>query len=298
MSHPDNGVLTDDDIFEIRNSITRLRKEKNVINRDVQDDIFSLLKNECKILYYPINDAKLWAFYQIDRYPDGTPRKFVFINTNLPYEKQLFAAAHELAHIWQIANDSSEILISSSDDEDPLSKDEVNSDMPSKKELIANRFAAEFLMDADTVKKLYAELVAKETKHPTELRQIALILVLMDHYIAPYKMTVLRLAELKLISSQDSKKFLGIPRVGEQSIQTLQERLGLCKRNSMITRLKQFDNFIDLAIQDYQKELLTFSKLKQLLVMFDTTPETMGISDENVSDFFTSEEMDKLLEDE
>lgn len=297
MSHPDSR-LTDMDIEKIREKIKKLRTTKNIVNRDIQDDVFTLLENECKVFYYPVPDEMLWAFYQRFEYPDGNPRKFVFINTNLPYEKQIFAAAHELAHVWQVADDIPEILISSEDGDMPVSKAETGSVHPSKKELIANRFAAEFLMDAETVRKLYMEQIRKDTRHADKIKQLVLVLILMDYYIAPYKMTVKRLEELDLITAAEAESLLEIPREGENSIRQVQTRFGLCEKNNDITRVKKFANFIDLAIQDYQKERITFSKLKQLLSIFGATPEEMGIAEDAGREFFTEEELDALLEDE
>src|SRR5665647_2934105 len=80
---------------------------------------------------------QLWAFYHKDEQEDGSLRKFVFINTSLPYEKQIFAAAHELAHIWGVSEDVSETLVTSADEDSPIRMDEVGSVHPSKDELIA-----------------------------------------------------------------------------------------------------------------------------------------------------------------
>ncbi len=298
MSHPDGGLLKEEDILRIREDIARLRKEKNIVNQDIKDGVFSLLENECKVFYYPINDSQLWAFYQKEDNEDVNSRKFVFINTNLPYEKQVFAAAHELAHIWEVSEDLPETLVTSTDQDSPIRIEEAKSASPSKNELIANRFAAEFLMDEQTVRVLYEQCVEKKTAYPKEVAQISLVLCLMDYYLAPYKMTVLRLEELDLISSHEEEVLLAVPREGENIISQLQKRLSLCERNNEITKVKKFADFINLAIQDYKKELITFAKMKQLLSIFDMTPEDMGITEEKDDEYFTSEELDAILEDE
>ena len=248
--------------------------------------------------YYPISDLRLWAFYQKDKQEDGSLRKFVFINTSLPYEKQIFAAVHELAHIWGVSADLPEMLVTSADEASPIRIEEAGSSSPSKDELIANRFAAEFLMDEQTVRVLYKKCVEGKTKYPKEVEQITFVLWLMNYYLAPYKMTVLRLEELGLISSHEEEVLLAVPREGENSISQLQKRLSLCERNNEITKVKKFADFIDLAIQDYKKELITFAKMKQLLSIFDMTPESMGMAEEKNQEYFTSEELDAMLEDE
>ncbi len=298
MSHPDGGLLKEKDILKIRADIARLRKEKNIVNRDIKDDVFTILENECRVIYYPISDTKLWAFYHKDKYEDGRLRKFVFINTSLPYERQIFAAAHELAHIWGVSADESETLVTSTDEDSPIRMDEAGSERPSKEELIANRFAAEFLMDGETVRILYERCVKEKNNYPEEVKQITLVLCLMDYYLVPFKMTVLRLLELGLISPREEEALLAVPEEGGNSIRQLQKRLGLCERNNEITGIKKFADFVDLVLKDYKKELITFSKAKQLLSIFDLTPESMGISEEKDPEFFTSEELDAILEDE
>ncbi|MDD4096683.1 MAG: hypothetical protein PHP22_10650, partial [Oscillospiraceae bacterium] len=69
-------------------------------------------------------------------------------------------------------------------------------------------------------------------------------------------------------------------------------------RNNEITKTKKFANFIDLAIQDYRKERITFSKMKQLMSIFGMTPEEMGISEEEDPQYFSSEELEALPEDQ
>lgn len=298
MSHPDGGRLTKQDIRKIREDIVRLRNEKNIVNQDIQDDVFTLIEKECKVFYYPINDQELWAFYHKEEPEDGRSRKFVFINTNLPYEKQIFAAAHELAHIWNVSADEPETLVTSADEDSPIRLDEADSVTPSKDEDIANRFAAELLMAEKTVRDLYHRCVEGNTKYPKEVQLIILVLCLMDYYLVPYKMTVLRLEELGLITLQEEEILLAVPREGENSISQMQKRLGLCERNNEITRTKKFADFIDLAIQDYQKQLITFAKLRQSLSIFDLTPESMGITEEKKQEFLTPEGLDAILEDE
>lgn len=44
MSHPDGGLLIEKDILKIRADIARLRKEKNIVNRDIKDDVLLFLR--------------------------------------------------------------------------------------------------------------------------------------------------------------------------------------------------------------------------------------------------------------
>ncbi len=52
----------------------------------MDDNDTNALEMNCRVIYYPIADDEICGF--------------VYINSYLPLEKQVFAAAHELYHIW------------------------------------------------------------------------------------------------------------------------------------------------------------------------------------------------------
>lgn len=56
-------------------------------------------------LYYPYNDDEICAFIVRRR-----GKFFTFINTQIPLEKQIFAAAHELYHLWYSKIEKWELL--------------------------------------------------------------------------------------------------------------------------------------------------------------------------------------------
>lgn len=59
----------------------------------------------CRTLYYPIEDDDICGF--VYKFKD---KKFVYLNSFIPLEKQIFAAAHELYHIWYSDIDKGELL--------------------------------------------------------------------------------------------------------------------------------------------------------------------------------------------
>ena len=92
----------------INKSLDKLKSEQlffnSLYNKNniVQDDIFSVLENYVarhdmpfELLRYPIGDAELCACTFIRQ-----GRMFVMINSAIPLSKQIFAAAHELYHIF------------------------------------------------------------------------------------------------------------------------------------------------------------------------------------------------------
>ena len=121
--------------------IQRLAREKLIeyckLNDVIGTGVFSILEKDNKVLYYPLEDQQVWGFSEIIK-----GKSFVCINTSLPYDKQVFAAAHELYHVW--FGSSGEIMISK-DSQEPDSEEEI--------ELYANRFAAEFLVNEELLRQ-------------------------------------------------------------------------------------------------------------------------------------------------
>lgn len=293
--------LSKEEIFKIRERIKILRKEKHIVNEDIKDDVFALLEKECKVLFYPIDDLNLWALYQKEEHANGEKRCFVFINSKLPYEKQIFAAAHELAHVWNVngAGDCAEVLLGTDDETMPIRKTDIEKNKTSKKELVANRFAAEFLMDENTVRTLYSRVDEDTIIDDREDKLLALTLALMDYYIAPFKMTVKRLHELDLIEENEMDNLLNhYPREKNGLLERVQLRLGLCEKNNKVTERKNFSDFVDLAVKDYKRDLITFSKLEQLLALFGLSPEKLGVEKPAEKIRPTVEEIEALLEEE
>ena len=274
----------EDDIIEIKKNVAYFLKEKGCVNKIIKDDIFKLLEKECKVLYYPIEDDKICAFY---RKVDET--KFVFINTAIPFEKQVFAAAHELAHVWGIAGDASEVLQSTAvqDYTDGQYKEQTRK---SKVEDKANRFAAEFLVEEQLLLKELTERNVR--KNDVELNTIV---ELMDVFLVPYKTIVMRLYEIGYIGFDECNAFLDIPARGEDSlIVRLQNRLELCTKNNEVSRKIKLANFVDVSLKAYEHKLRTYEKLNHLLGVVGKNPMQFGIKEEKV-DLLSEEELEALL---
>lgn len=126
--------------FEIE-EIKRLAREKLGMCRKANDmigiQIFSILSIYARVIYYPLGKDAPWGFTRISgSQNDASVQKpFVAINTSIPVVCQVFAAAHELYHIWYEKNP------------DILPSDLLNENGKEKNEMKANRFAAEFLID-------------------------------------------------------------------------------------------------------------------------------------------------------
>ena len=90
-------------------------KEKCIIkNTAIKDSIFGILENECTVIYYPLENEKNRGFH-IKKIVKNELKDFVYINTAKPIADQIFAAAHEFGHIWEVADkvwNTSELIAS------------------------------------------------------------------------------------------------------------------------------------------------------------------------------------------
>ncbi len=83
--------------------VKSVRKEYIVNNAIIKDDIFKILEKHCIVVYYPIADETKNRGFHIKRFLEGKLTDFVYINTAKTTAEQVFAAAHELGHVWDVA---------------------------------------------------------------------------------------------------------------------------------------------------------------------------------------------------
>ncbi|WP_251392900.1 ImmA/IrrE family metallo-endopeptidase [Mediterraneibacter agrestimuris] len=150
------------------------------------------------MLRYPIEDTDLCACTFIRK-----GRMFVMINSALPLSKQIFAAAHELYHIYcYFEEHDSELLQSGS----ILASSIIDEEAKEIEDMEANAFAAILLapkerLDEQTdVYNLSYKNISVQT-----------ILKVMDIFAIPYKAAVIRLLEEDKIEAKDAKKLLQVP---------------------------------------------------------------------------------------
>ena len=194
--------------FEIEETIKSFIDEKfekdNLLvhfqNPLLREDMLELLDKYCTVVYYPIENEVNNGFRLKDMpFANGTYQDFVFINTAQTMEKQVFTAAHELGHIWNV----DEIVI----------KAHNLTDTPDMREHIINRFAAVLLMPAQqfgvSVQTGLKTLGENETRTITYVNLLRMIVVLMNQFFAPMKAVVLRLIELKFFRNNVASVLFG-----------------------------------------------------------------------------------------
>lgn len=187
-------------ISECVTSFNSLYNKNNII----QDDIFSVLENYVtrhdmpfELLRYPIGDEELCACTFIRQ-----GRMFVMINSAIPLSKQIFAAAHELYHIYCYFEEKDFALLQSGS---ILESDVIDDEAKELEDMEANAFAALLLAPKDRLEE-QSDVYNLSYKDVS----VQVILKIMDIFAIPYKATVLRLFEEEKIDIKTARKLLQI----------------------------------------------------------------------------------------
>lgn len=267
--------LNDLEIEEVK----RQAREKLGMCRKTNDiigiQIFPILKIYARVIYYPLGKDAPWGFTRISGSRDDAAlkRPFVAINTSISTDCQVFAAAHELYHIWY--EQKPDILPS-----DLL--EEGDKEINEKK---ANRFAAEFLMD---------EILLRQEMEIYKIDQITIktILQLADLFTVPYRAMAKRLKETGFIGESELREFLA---ESDESITKYRKRyaLSFTEPDNRIV----MDNLAELAVNAYEAGLITYEKFEYLLELCDLKPEDLGIRKVLESAFPSDEELDSIMEE-
>lgn len=187
-------------ISECATSFNALYNKNNII----QDDIFNVLENYAArhdmpfdLLRYPIRDTELCACTFIRQ-----GRMFVMINSLLPLSKQIFAAAHELYHIYCYFEENDPILMQSGS---ILESETIDKEAKELEDMEANAFAAILLAPKD-------RLDEQTDVYHLSYKNISVqtVLKVMDIFAIPYKAAVLRLLEEDKIDIKSARTLLQI----------------------------------------------------------------------------------------
>lgn len=234
--------------------------ELNKLGRVIGEEVFKILEQAALLILYPIDDDELCGF--VCKKDD---RIFAFVNSAIPLEKQIFAAAHELYHIWY---DESALVAG-----EMVKSDTLEIDLNGI-ETKANRFAAMFLVQ----KQLIIEELSNLSIDKAEQLDVSHIVRLMDVFGVPYKTIVRRLFEIVFIDRKQCEELLGIPDRDETAgVRLMQKRLQIGERWQKRTRTIRFANLVHDALSAYEKESITLERLRYLLAMARKTPQGFGI---------------------
>lgn len=179
----------------IQEFIANKKSQKQIINTVIRDDVFSVLENECHVLYYSLEDDIEGC--HISKPLNGRMQQFVFINTKKVVQEQVWTAAHELGHVWNV-------------DQNIKTNNFQNIE---EREKIVGRFAAEFLMPEEVfqreVKNKLADLGFSD-KSLTSDQMTRLVTYLMNFFCTPYKSVIRRFVELGHVQKSDETLYLKI----------------------------------------------------------------------------------------
>ena len=266
-----NGILysvNPDRFYQIRvaaNSFAGNYVGANII----QDDIFSVIENYAKAkemplewIRLPIDDQELCACTFI-----RGGRIFVMINTKLPYSKQIFAAAHELYHIWCYLEDNDTELVRSGS---ILDAHTIDTGTTEAEEMEANAFAGTLLASSDSLDQ-QIRIYQINSSDPG----VDEILVLMDIFAIPYKAMLLRLVEENKISYEKASDLLDI------SGDYIQKRIavtGKAKRWSLApVGTERLGSIVENLSENTENERLPDSRLNSDNLKLEKIMEKYGI---------------------
>lgn len=263
--------------FEIE-EVKRQAQEKLGICRKTNDiigtQIFSILGLYARVIYYPLGTDAPWGFTRISGSRDdaGLEKPFVAINTSISVSSQVFAAAHELYHIWYEQNP------------DILPGDLLNEEGKKISEKKANRFAAEFLVD---------DMMLRQEIQTYRIKRfdIKSVLQLAELFTVPYRAMVKRLFETGLIGDNDKIKLLA---ESDESVDRYRKRYAFSS-GEPDDRIA-VDNLAELSVNAYEAGLITFEKLEYLLEICGLKPEDVGINKNCETEFPSDEELDAIME--
>ena len=215
----------------------------------IQDDIFSVLVNyaqknrEClDLLRFPTKDDDFCALTCVQK-----GKIFVYVNSWLPLSKQIFAAAHELYHIWCfIENKDRSVLRKGSF----LSAATMDEDVKSQEDREANAFAGLLLVPSSTLhEQMQIYDIDREHLGMEDL------LRLMAIFAVPYKAILMRLCEDGYLDQTALMRFLSVSKTTYQkSILYTPDTQRWERRTSEILQTGSLQQLID---QNQEYELLT-----------------------------------------
>ena len=266
--------LTAEDIKLLDQRVNEQLGRLQLTNQIVREQIFRILQNETTFMHYPIEDDELCAFVCQKK-----GQLFSYINSYIPHDKQIFAAAHELYHIWYEKQRLNEIemLLNRTLEEEPVERSEK----------MANRFAAMFLVP---------ELVLRQQLNALQIRRetIALkdIVKLIPIFQVPYKTLVLRLFEIGFISEKQCQQFLIVPdRDPSQGVVYQMKVSQLPLDSQQRSNVIMLDGYIEHVLRAYDDEKISYAELREYLALANQTPGDFGYPE------MTADDLSMLLED-
>lgn len=267
-------VLTADDIKLLEERVNEQLGRLQLTNQIIRENIFRILQNETIFLQYPIEDDELCAFVCKKQ-----GRLFSYINSYIPKDKQIFAAAHELYHIWYEPERLEQVEI--------LNSHTLEVEPTMKSEQMANRFAAMLLVPEHVLRQHIQSL-----KIDTTLIELKDIVQLIPIFQVPYKTIILRLKEIQMITEKQCNEFLNIPDRDEKTGVLYQMKVSQLPLDSQKrSRIIMLDGFIESVLKGYDDGKIAYAELREYLAFVNQSPGDYGYPEMTAGDY------EMLLED-
>ena len=241
-------------VEQIPTVIEKVRTDYVLNNMIIKDDIFGILEKHCTVVYYPIENEINCGFHT-KRFVKDKLEDFVYINTAKTVAEQVFAAAHELGHVWGVATQVWELA------------GEQGTLESKTEERIINRFAAELLMPTKEFRKTFLAHMEKLGLDTNKLRLVDLIRIMvlqMNDYMVPYESVRRRVVETKIITQE----------LGETLLKNKETILPLVNafskdQNTMLDRVTAkktipgLRNLLETAEKSGELSIYTINKIKR-----------------------------------
>lgn len=237
---------------------------KKYVDEPIKDRVLELLNAFCIVVFYPLEEEKNNGFHITDMpFSNGTCKNFVYINTAQTTEKQVFTAAHELGHIWEVDN----YMIGL--------KKYSNVITDADRESVINRFAAILLMPKESflfALNKEANKYYEPDQSVTFLNLLKIIVSLMNTFFAPFKSVVIRMSEFEVIDNETKELLLGQGRIPQDLIdEGLQKTIadfGMVQFQNP-TNKKYIAGFAEQLDEVEARHLVTQSKIENMRDLFD-----------------------------
>jgi len=241
-------------VEQIPTVIEKVRTDYVLNNMIIKDDIFGILEKHCTVVYYPIENEINCGFHT-KRFVKDKLEDFVYINTAKTVAEQVFAAAHELGHVWGVATQVWELA------------GEQGTLESKTEERIINRFAAELLMPTKEFRKTFLAHMEKLGLDTNKLRLVDLIRIMvlqMNDYMVPYESVRRRVVETKIITQELGEALLK----NEEAILPLVNAFSK-DQNTMLDRVTAkktipgLRNLLETAEKSGELSIYTINKIKR-----------------------------------
>ena len=241
-------------VEQIPTVIEKVRTDYVLNNMIIKDDIFGILEKHCTVVYYPIENEINCGFHT-KRFVKDKLEDFVYINTAKTVAEQVFAAAHELGHVWGVATQVWELA------------GEQGTLESKTEERIINRFAAELLMPTKEFRKTFLAHMEKLGLDTNKLRLVDLIRIMvlqMNDYMVPYESARRRVVETKIITQELGEALLK----NEEAILPLVNAFSK-DQNTMLDRVTAkktipgLRNLLETAEKSGELSIYTINKIKR-----------------------------------